>query len=123
MPPPPPQNKRCPMSTGLMTYFMCYERLPYNDQVGVLDQIKAAGHTQLELPKVCPLRAGPLWGVREGLTSARATDQQVLSTSEAAPEAVRQSVGGGCRSGCRRLLSVIDAVEAGVWRQGDSGGA
>ena len=44
-------------------------------------------------------------------------------TSEAAPEPVRQAVGGGCRSGCGRLLSVTDAVEAGTWRQGDSGRA
>ena len=40
-------------------------------------------------------------------------------TSEAAPEAVRQAVGGGCQSGWGRLLSVTDAIEAGTWRQGD----
>ena len=28
---------------------------------------------------------------------------------------------GGCQSGCGRLLSVTNAVEAGTWRQGDSG--
>ena len=43
--------------------------------------------------------------------------------SEAAPEAVRQAVGGGCQSGWGRLLSVTNAIEAGTWRQGDSGGA
>ena len=43
--------------------------------------------------------------------------------SEVAPEAVRQAVGGGCQSGWGRLLSVTDAVEAGTWRQGDSGWA
>ena len=40
-----------------------------------------------------------------------------------APEAVRQAVGGGCRSGWGRLLSVTDAVELGTWRQEDSGWA
>ena len=44
-------------------------------------------------------------------------------TSEAAPEAVKQAVGGGCRSGWGRLLSVTNAIEAGTWRQGDSGWA
>ena len=43
--------------------------------------------------------------------------------SETAPEAVRQAVGGGCRSGWGRLLSVTNAVEAGTWRRGDSGWA
>ena len=33
-------------------------------------------------------------------------------TSEAAPEAVRQAVGGGCQSGRGRLLSVTNAI----WR-------
>ena len=39
---------------------------------------------------------------------------------EAAPEAVRQAVRGGCQSGWGRLLLVTNAVEAGTWRQGDS---
>ena len=39
------------------------------------------------------------------------------------PEAVRQAVGGGCQSGWGRLLSVTNAIEAGTWRQGDSGWA
>ena len=43
--------------------------------------------------------------------------------SESAPEAVRQAVGGGCQSGWGRLLSVTNAIEAGTWRQGDSGWA
>ena len=43
--------------------------------------------------------------------------------SEAAPEAVRQAVGGGCRSGWGRLLSVTSAIEAGTCREGDSGWA
>ena len=44
-------------------------------------------------------------------------------TSEATPAAVRQAVGGGCQSGWGRLLSVTNAIEAGTWRQGDSGWA
>ena len=39
---------------------------------------------------------------------------------EGATEAVRKAVGGGCRSGWGRLLSVTNAIEAGTWRQGDS---
>ena len=42
-------------------------------------------------------------------------------TSEAAPEAVRQAVGGGCQSGWGRLLSVTNAIEADTCRQRDSG--
>ena len=44
-------------------------------------------------------------------------------TSEAAPEAVRRAVGDGCQSGWGRALSVTNAIEAGTWRQGDSGWA
>ena len=40
-------------------------------------------------------------------------------TSEAAPEALRQAVGGGCRGGWGQLLSVTNAIEPGVCRQGD----
>ena len=43
--------------------------------------------------------------------------------SEAAPEAVRQAVGGGYQSGWGRLLSVTNAIEAGTWCLGDSGWA
>ena len=42
-------------------------------------------------------------------------------TPEAAPEAVRQAVGGGCQSGWGRLLSVTNTIETGTWRQGDRG--
>ena len=42
---------------------------------------------------------------------------------EAPPEAVRQAVRGGCRSGWGRLRSVTNAIEAGTWRDGDSGWA
>ena len=34
--------------------------------------------------------------------------------SEAAPEAVSEAVGGGCQSGWGRLLSFINAIEAGT---------
>ena len=40
---------------------------------------------------------------------------------DAVPEAVGQAVGGGCQSGWRRLLSVANAIEPGICRQGDSG--
>ena len=43
--------------------------------------------------------------------------------SEAAPEAVRQAVGEGCQSGWGRLLSVTNSIQAGAWRQRDSGWA
>ena len=39
------------------------------------------------------------------------------------PEAVGQAVGGGCQSDWGRLLSVANAMDAGTWRQGDSGWA
>ena len=42
---------------------------------------------------------------------------------EVGPEAVRQAVGGGCRSGWGRLLSVTNAIEAATCRNGDSGWA
>ena len=44
-------------------------------------------------------------------------------TSEAAPEAGRQADGGCCQSGWGPLLSVTHAIEAGTWRQEDSGWA
>ena len=43
--------------------------------------------------------------------------------SEAAPEAVKQAVEGGCQSGWGRLLSVTNAIQAGSWCQGHSGWA
>ena len=42
---------------------------------------------------------------------------------EGTSEAVRSAVGGGCQSGWWRLLSVTNAIDAGTWRQGDSGWA
>ena len=43
--------------------------------------------------------------------------------SVVAPEAGREVVGGGCQSGGGWLLSVTNAIEAGTWREGDSGWA
>ena len=43
--------------------------------------------------------------------------------SEGAPEAVRWAFGGDCQSGWRWLLSVTNAIEAGICRRGDSGRA
>jgi len=42
-------------------------------------------------------------------------------TSEAAPEAARRAVGGGCQNGWGRLLSITNPIEAGTCHQGDSG--
>ena len=44
-------------------------------------------------------------------------------TPEAASTVVRQAVGRGCQSGWGRLLSATHILEAGTWRQGDSGWA
>ena len=38
-----------------------------------------------------------------------------------APDALRQAVGGGCGSGWGRLLSVTNAIEAGIWDSGWEG--
>ena len=56
-----------------------------------------------------------------GAGSSRSSRRE--GTSEAAPAAGRRAVGGGCQSGWGRLLSVTNAIEAGTWRQGDSGWA
>ena len=66
-------------------------------------------------PLLLPLRLSPR-GSAQGCIRRE-------GASEAAPAAVRQAAGGGCRSGWGRLLSVTDATEAGTWRQGDSGWA
>ena len=66
-------------------------------------------------PPPCPHRCCAQVPLRDALGRAGA--------SEAASQAVRQAVGGGCQSGWGRLLSVTNAIEAGTWRQGDSGWA
>ena len=76
-------------------------------------------------PLVLPYR-GDVPKIQTGLSRERGQGQGCIrreGTAEAAPEAVRQAVGGGCQSGVGRLLSVTNAVEAGTWRQGDSGWA
>ena len=56
---------------------------------------------------------------RGGATCAGARGGQGCIRREGTSEAV----GGGCRSGWGRLLSVTNAIGAGIWRQGDSGSA
>ena len=71
-------------------------------------------------------RTGAAGGRGRGEREQRCCGQGCVrkaGASGAAPEAVRQAVGGGCQSGCGRLLSVTNAMEAGTWRQGDSGWA
>ena len=75
-------------------------------------------------------RTGDRPGPRKGATTRRNVTQgggggciQKEGTSETAPEAVRQAVGGGCQSGWGRLLSVTNAIEPGPCRQGVSGWA
>ena len=50
-----------------------------------------------------------------------ALEEQVCVGRGGTSEAVRQAVGGGCRSGWGRLLSVTNGIEAGLCRQGDRG--
>ena len=76
----------------------------------------------------CAMSAGQWHGYRQATPSSarRARCQGCITrerASEAAREVVRQTVGGGCQSDWGRLLSVTNAVEAGTWRQGDSGRA
>ena len=76
------------------------------------------------------------WGTRRGSAAVTFMPLRVRScvtrtlvqgcirregASEAAQEAVRQTVGGGCQSGWGRLLSVTNALKGGTWRQGGSG--
>ena len=56
-----------------------------------------------------------VWGggcksARRGAACCGAECVRREGTSEAAPAAVRQAVGGGCRSGWGRLLSVANAI-------------
>ena len=70
--------------------------------------------------------AAQVWGTLARLLGPLRRGQGCIrreGTSEAAPEAVRQAVGGGRQSGWGRLLSVANAIEAGTWREGDSGWA
>ena len=80
--------------------------------------LRRGGHHMTRPRWVAGRDKRPWGGVGAGQGCIRRED-----TSEAAPAAVRQAVGGGCQSGWGRLLSVINATEAGTWREGDSGWA
>ena len=82
------------------------------------------------LPGREPCRPTRMWGMRGAPTFGLAVAHPPRppqgcirreGTSEAAPEAVRQAVGGGCQSGWGRLLLVTNAMEAGTWRQAELG--
>ena len=62
-------------------------------------------------------RDAPSSPVADGVTHTQGCIRRE-GTSEAAPAAVRQAVGGGCQSGWGRLLSVTNVIEAGTCRQG-----
>ena len=94
---------------------------------GVLDPPPPSDHLPASLPDTverppCGWRGGggqcraPFKGGWQGCIGRE-------GISEAAPEAVRQAVGGGCQSGWGRLPSVTNATKAGIWREGDSGWA
>ena len=68
----------------------------------------AAPVPDANLRRCCPLPQAQQRIRREGI-------------SEAALAATRQAVGGGCQSGWGQLLSVMNAIEAGTWRQGGLG--
>ena len=86
--------------------------------VGVPGLQRARGPEAPKHPVATVLLKGRWGGGGQGCIRREGT-----CTSEVGPEAVRQAVGGGCRSGWGRLLSVTNAIEAGTWRQGDSGWA
>ena len=62
-------------------------------------------------------RSPPVRRTRGHSRSLRHKRTRREGTSEAAPEAVGQAVGGGCQSGWGRLLSVTSAIEPGTCRQ------
>ena len=74
-------------------------------------------HGDPEFLQFCFLNQNPAVLVRGGGQGCIRRE----GTSEAAPEALRQAVGGGCQSGWGRLLSVTNGTSAGRSRQGDSG--
>ena len=79
--------------------------------------------THTQQPQEVPIAKAEHYGNVESL-GVRAHPQGCIrreGTSEAAPEAVRQAVGGGCQSGWGRLLSVTN-VEAGTCRPPWRGG-
>ena len=86
--------------------------LPWARMINVPAELWCACMPRKRIVAFCP----KLGGHGQGCTRRE-------GTSQAAPEAVEQAVGGGCQSGWGRLLSVILAVEASTCRQGDSGWA
>ena len=61
------------------------------------------------------------WRHRSGQVGPLPSGQGCIGregASEVAPGVVRQTVGGGCRSGWGRLLSVTNAIETGTWHLG-----
>ena len=75
------------------------------------------------MPQGHPLQRGAMCHSGPSLSGSTQGSIRREGASEAAPAAVGQAIGGGCQSGWGRLLSVTNAIEAGTWRQGDSGWA
>ena len=105
-PPPPPPPTKVPIASREKAKFCNGDNLVRPFWVHKLLDPR----TFLQLP-VCSPPPNP----------TRRAALEGKGTSEAAPEAVRQAVGGGCQSGWGRLLSVTNAIEAGACRQGASG--
>ena len=74
---------------------------------------------------ICPCTwPSGAWLMLPGTTATKPPTRQGCirreGTSEVAPDAVGQAVGGGCQSGWGRLLSVNNGIEPGTCRQGDT---
>ena len=124
--PPPPQ--RGPLANSPLP------KVPPSGVQGHRRPPMPHGHQRRPKGSFCPL-CTPALSLTPTLTLTSTPTRSLVLTlpqgcvrregaaSEAAPEAVRQAVGGGCQSGWGRLLSVTNAIEAGTCRQGDSGWA
>ena len=88
------------------------------DRLVVCEALEGVG---MEVASDTGIGWNPRCSCEEG--TVRGISDALEGSSEAAPEAVRQAVGGGCQSGWGRLLSVTNAMEAGTCRQGNSGWA
>ena len=152
-PPPPPcaavpclratRSRKLPMGTSMDHGQLCllpclwgrapHPRLPVNPPPGPRGAARARCPKRPAIGKgVGGLQRGSYGTVGERRVRPEAVETSPEAkggsitregTPEAAPEPVRQAVGGGCQSGWGRLLSVTNAIEAGTWRQGDSGWA